>query len=97
MLIYSFGAENNIPWKRITIDNMEDSSEDFAKAFTLPAEDKRAHRHELFAVETSADGLVIDRHSVGHVEPMDGLERDEVVDFASSIESHLKLNIIIYV
>jgi hypothetical protein len=97
MLVYSFGTENNIPWKGITINNMEDSGEDFTKAFAFPAEDERAHRYELFAVETSADGLVMDNHFVGHVEPMDGLKCDEVMGFASGVESHLELNVVIYV
>jgi hypothetical protein len=43
MLVYSFGTENDIPWKGITIDDMEDSGEDLAKAFAFPAEDECAH------------------------------------------------------
>jgi hypothetical protein len=96
MLVYSFGTENDIPWKGITIDNMEDSGEDLAKAFAFPAENEWAHWYELFAVETDADGLVVDGHVVGHMEPVDGLECDKVVDFASGIESHLGLNVVTY-
>jgi hypothetical protein len=89
MLVYSFGTENDIPWKGITIDDMEESGEDLAKAFAFPAEDECAHGYELFAVETGADRLVVDGHVVGHMEPVDRLECDKVVDFASGIESHL--------
>jgi hypothetical protein len=39
----------------------------------------------------------VDGHVVGHMEPVDRLECDKVVDFASGIESHLWLNITIYV
>ena len=95
VLVYSFGTENGIPWKCISINDMEDRGEDLAKAFTFPAEDKGAHRYKQFAIETGADGLVEDDHIVRHAESVDGLECDEVVDFASSIESHLELNVFI--
>jgi hypothetical protein len=74
---------------------MEDRAEDLAKAFSFPAKDKGAHRHKQFAVETGADGLLVDDHVVRHAEPLDGLECDEVMDFATSVESHLELNIFI--
>jgi len=97
MFVYRFRTKNNIPWKGITIDNVKNSGENFAKAFAFPAEDECAHRYELLAVETSTDGFVMDGHFVGYVELMDGLECDEIVDFASGVEPHLVLNVIIYV
>jgi hypothetical protein len=39
----------------------------------------------------------MDGHIVEHMEPVDGLECDEVVDFASGVESHFELNVAIYV
>jgi hypothetical protein len=37
----------------------------------------------------------VDDHVVRHAEPLDCLECDEVMDFATSVESHLELNIFI--
>ena len=74
---------------------MKDRDEDLAKAFAFPAEDKGAHRYKQFAIETGADGLVEDDHIVRHAESVDGLECDEVVDFAPGVESHLELNVFI--
>jgi hypothetical protein len=64
VLVYSFGTENGIPWKCVSINDMEDRAEDLAKAFAFPAKDKGAHRYKQFAIETAADGLIVDDHVV---------------------------------
>lgn len=95
MLVYSFGAEDDIPGKVITINDMEDSREDFTEALPFPAKFKRAHRGELFAVETGADGFFMDDQFAEHVKPMDYFKCNEIVDFASGVELHLELNVVI--
>jgi hypothetical protein len=76
---------------------MEDSSKDFSKAFAFLAEVNRAHRYEFFPVETSADRFAINVYFIEHVKLLDCLECDEVMNFASGVKSHFKLNVIIYV
>jgi len=95
MFVYSLATQNNIPNKCASLDDMKARREDFAKSFAFPAELKRAHGYKLLAVEACADGFVVGNYIAQQVEGMDGLQCDEVMDFTTSVESHLEFDMVL--